>query len=92
MAMVGDLWHNQLWQWLETYGITSYGNGWRQDVINQCLEFMNSKYFFVLRPPDQEETGNRTDCSRKSEEKGTDNSRKREETELTIAGRERKQN
>ena len=25
----GDLWHNQLWQWLETYGITSYGNGRR---------------------------------------------------------------
>ena len=42
---------------LETCGITSYGNGWRQDVMNQCLEFMNSKYFIVLRPPDQEERG-----------------------------------
>ena len=26
------------WHISETYGITSYGNGWRKDVINYCLE------------------------------------------------------
>ena len=23
----------------ETYGVISYGSGWRKDVVNQCLEF-----------------------------------------------------
>ena len=27
------------WQFFETYGVISYGNGWRKDVVNQCLEF-----------------------------------------------------
>ena len=27
------------WQFFETYGIISYGSGWRKDVVNQCLEF-----------------------------------------------------
>ena len=31
MAVVGDLCCNQLWQWLETYNVTSYGSGWRKE-------------------------------------------------------------
>ena len=27
------------WQFSGTYGVTKYGNGWRKDVVNQCLEF-----------------------------------------------------
>ena len=27
------------WQFFETYGVISYGNGWSKDVVNQCLEF-----------------------------------------------------
>ena len=26
-------------QFLETYGVISYSNGWRTDVVNQCLDF-----------------------------------------------------
>ena len=28
-----------IWQFSGTCGITRYHNGWRKDVINQCLEF-----------------------------------------------------
>ena len=30
------------WKSMKTYGVTSYGSGWRKDVINQCLEFVTS--------------------------------------------------
>ena len=30
---------NQLLQWLEEECLTSYGSGWRKDVVNQCLQF-----------------------------------------------------
>ena len=26
-------------QFFETYGVVSYGSGWRKDVVNLCLEF-----------------------------------------------------
>ena len=26
------------WPFSETYGVISYGSGWRKDVVNQCLE------------------------------------------------------
>ena len=29
------------WQFSETYGVTSYGSGWRKDVVKQCLEVVN---------------------------------------------------
>ena len=29
-------------QFFETYGVISYGSGWRKDVVNQCLEFASS--------------------------------------------------
>ena len=27
------------WQFFKTYGVISYGSGWRKDAVNQCLEF-----------------------------------------------------
>ena len=29
----------------ETYGVVSYGNGWRKDVVNLCLEFDSKPRF-----------------------------------------------
>ena len=28
------------WQSFQTYGVISYGSGWRRDVVNLCLEFV----------------------------------------------------
>ena len=36
------------WQFFETYGIINYGDGWRKDVVNQCLECAISKVNMVL--------------------------------------------
>ena len=27
------------WQFFETYGVINCGSGWRNDIVNQCLEF-----------------------------------------------------
>ena len=40
-------------QLLETYDATKYGSGWRNNVINQCLEFVLGvllKYQWLPRP------------------------------------------
>ena len=32
------------WSLLETGAVTSYGSGWRKDVVNQCLHFVLETY------------------------------------------------
>ena len=32
------------WQFSETYGLISCGSGWREDVVNQCLEFEATRH------------------------------------------------
>ena len=32
----------------ETCGVTSYGSGWRKDVVNRCLEFAVEHWVFLL--------------------------------------------
>ena len=27
------------WQFSGAYGVTKYGGGWKEDVVNQCLEY-----------------------------------------------------
>ena len=43
-SMFGEQTYAQLrtcfsWQFCETYGVVSYGSGWRKGVYNQCLAF-----------------------------------------------------
>ena len=47
MAVVGGLWCNELWQWLEDYGVMSYGSGWRK-VGNESSELGEQLMVVVL--------------------------------------------
>ena len=33
-------------EFFETYGVISYGRGWRKDVVNQCLEYVRDHTSF----------------------------------------------